>query len=112
MHQEHSMLRRTFVIAVAIATLQLLAIAARAADTVKLQRKGDTVEVTIGGEPLATYHTSKDLPKPFFSPVRSAGGAIVTRGLEKPEDHPHHKGVWCAIDEVNGIQYWAEKGKI
>jgi hypothetical protein len=106
------MLRRTFAIAVALVTLQLLAVAARAADTVKLERKGDTVEVTIGGEPLTTYHTSRDLPKPFFSPVRSAGGAIVTRGLEKPEDHPHHKGIWCAIDEVNGIQYWAEKGKI
>jgi hypothetical protein len=27
-------------------------------------------------------------------------------------DHPHHKGLWLSIDEVNGIAFWAEKGTI
>lgn len=79
---------------------------------VKLEKKGDKVEVTIDGQPFTTYHTSDEFPKPFFHPVRSAGGTIITRELENPKDHPHHKGIWCAIDEVNGIKFWAEKGTI
>lgn len=79
---------------------------------VKLQKEGDQVEVTIDGQPFTTYHTSDQYAKPFFHPVRSAGGTIITRELENPKDHPHHKGIWCAIDEVNGIKFWAEKGII
>lgn len=27
-------------------------------------------------------------------------------------DHPHHKGVWNTIDEVNGIKFWNEDGRV
>jgi hypothetical protein len=37
-------------------------------------------------------------------------------GLEMTDpryyDHPHHKGIWLSIDEVNGIEFWGEKGVI
>ena len=79
---------------------------------VTLTKNSDTVTVTIGGEEFAVYNFNGGLPKPFFSPVRGPGGSRLTRPLENPEDHPHHKGIWLAIDEVNGIEFWAERGEI
>ena len=86
-----------------------------AADTVKLARSGDTIAVTINGKEFSTYNFAKTLPKPFFSPVKAADGTLLTRpivGEDYKGDHPHHKGIWVSVDEVNDIKFWAEKGKI
>ena len=87
----------------------------------EITHKKDTIEVNIGGKPFAVYHTNSKgkLPKPFFYPVRGPGGTILTRkilekaGSEKLNlGHKHHKGIWVAVDEVNGVRFWAEKGQI
>ncbi|WP_299470010.1 PmoA family protein [uncultured Gimesia sp.] len=80
--------------------------------SVQITQQGTKVNVSIDGKPFTTYHTGGDLPKPFFSPVRAADGTSITRSLSDPEDHPHHKGIWVAVDEVNEVDFWAEKGKI
>lgn len=82
--------------------------------TIEQSKDGKSFAVQIEGKDFAVYRTNsgKELPKPFLLPVRASDGTILTRSLEGPEDHPHHKGVWVAVDEVNGIAFWAEKGKI
>lgn len=96
---------------VAVGTLLLVGTADA---QVTLKRHDKTIDVKIDGKDFTTYNFSSDLPKPFFSPVRAADGAVVTRPLNDPEDkdHPHHKGIWTSVDEVNLIKFWAEKGKI
>src|SRR5580704_12213081 len=79
---------------------------------VQLTLKGDSLDVSVGGEPFTVYHFGKTQKKPYFWPVRSPGGQVMTRALEKPRDHPHHKGLWFSVDEVDGIKFWAERGKI
>ena len=88
---------------------------------VGISRKGDTIEVTVGGKPFAVYNANSKgkLPKPFFYPVRGPGGTVLTRkilqeaGSEKLNlGHKHHKGIWVAVDEVNHVRFWAEKGLI
>jgi serine/threonine protein kinase len=83
-----------------------------ASNLVTLRRNGDSVDIAIGNELLTTYHTATELPKPYFSPVCSAGGTVITRALENPADYPWQKGVWCALDAVNGLRFWSELAKI
>jgi hypothetical protein len=70
------------------------------------------VDVSIGGQPFTSYIYPKDLEKPVLHPIRSAGGAIVTRGFPltpKPgerADHPHHIGHWFNYGDVNGYDFW------
>ena len=82
--------------------------------TVALKLGLDTIRVTIGGDDFAVYNFGHKLPKPFFSDVRGPGkqAPVLTRSLKGAEDHPHHKGIWLSVDEVNGVKFWAEKGKI
>ena len=86
-------------------------------DAVQLTLKGDDLEVTIGGEPFTTYHSAKTHKKPYFWPIRDRAGQIITRPLvekivRRGPDHPHHRGLWFAVDEVNGVKFWAERGTI
>ena len=73
---------------------------------------GETVLITIDGNPFTEFHPGSDVGKPFLAPLRSPSGKIVTRHypMEKIEgesrDHPHHRGLWFSYDDVNGIKFW------
>ena len=81
---------------------------------VELKKNDTSLSVHIGGQPFGTYNFGQDLPKPFFLPVHAPNGIVMTRGLndQRDKDHPHHKGIWVSVDEVNGVKYWNEDGRI
>ena len=80
---------------------------ADAAEKVAIQQDGKTLSITIDDHPFATYNFGEDLPKPFLLPVKSAAGVEINRKLNDASDadHPHHKGLWNAIDEVNEVKF-------
>lgn len=94
------------------AVLLSTSFAAAAEPAVAIARKIDTLEISVGGKPFTVFNFGQELPKPFFSPVLTPEGHVMTRSLEKPKDHPHHKGIWLSVDEVNDVRFWAERGKI
>lgn len=87
---------------------------ADAAGKVVFKQESSTLAITIDGQPFATYNFADELPKPFLLPVQTASGVVLNRNLgdASDPDHPHHKGMWNAIDEVNEVKFWAEKGPI
>ena len=78
----------------------------------------DRYTVKIDGE-LFTQYIFKGYDKPILYPIIGPHGISMTRnwpmkeGVEgEAKDHPHHKALWFAHGDVNGVDFWAEKGKI
>jgi hypothetical protein len=76
------------------------------------------VDVTIDGKPFTSYIYPSDQKKPSLFPIRSASGAVVTRGFPlEPRpfergDHPHHVGLWFNYGDVNGLDFWNNSSAI
>src|SRR5579859_509585 len=52
-----------------------------AGESVQLQREATHINVIIGGKPFTTYYFDPKIAKPYFMPLRSAQGTIITRGF-------------------------------
>ena len=95
--------------------LPLLSLSGNAQESVELKRSGDQIEVLIGGKPFTTYYFGPEAPKPYLHPLRSAQGIVVTRGFPmrkdipgESTDHPHHRAMYYAHGDVNGVDFWSE----
>ena len=84
--------------------------------------------VRVGDRPLLVWHAAEKpgkrdylpLPKPFVFPLYTSGGVNVLDYAS--DDHPHHKGVWISVDEVElhtpdgnqlgPFKHWVEQGRI
>ncbi len=82
---------------------------------VKFSRHGDQIEVRIGDQVFGTYYFGANAPKPYFYPLRSAQGTILTRGYPmvknipgEDHDHPHHRAMYFAHGDINGVDFWGE----
>jgi hypothetical protein len=82
---------------------------------VDLTRQGNSVQIMVGGKPFTGYHFGSETPKPYLHPLRSARGTVVTRGSPmrrdvpgESTDHPHHRALFFAHGDINGIDFWGE----
>ena len=82
---------------------------------VALVRDGSHVEVLIDGRPFTTYYFDEAVAKPYFFPLRSAEGTVVTRGFPmttaitgEDRDEPHQRAMYFAHGDVNGFDFWGE----
>ena len=78
-------------------------------------RHGSQVDVSVGGKPFTSYYFGKEMPKPYLYPLRSPEGIILTRGYPmvtsipgESHDHPHHRAMFFAHGDINGVDFWGE----
>lgn len=93
--------------------------AIRVADKVQLQRKDKQVDVVVDGRPFTTYFFTTDVAKPYFQPLRSVRGTIVTRDfpientippehMKDPSLEPHQRPMYFGHGNIDGIDFWGE----
>jgi hypothetical protein len=114
------MIRCKFAIGPTLMTGLLFASAALAGgDAVELLRKGDQVNVMVGGKLFTTYYFSPDVAKPYFQPLRSAQGTSLSRDFptgntfppeyqHDPSVEPHQRGMFFGHGNIDGIDFWGE----
>ena len=81
---------------------------------VEMRQTDGRLRIDVHGKRFTEYHY-KDVPRPFFFPLRNASGHEVTRGfpmrddrVDEQKDHPHHRSLWFTFGSVNGHDFWAE----
>jgi hypothetical protein len=90
----------------------LFAASVAGGQSVRFVEKTDRIDILFGGRFFSSYLVSDSLTKPVLHPVHFPSGAAATRGFPlAPEpgesgDHPHHIGIFFAVDEVNGNAFW------
>lgn len=103
----------------ALGGLLTFSTACLAGDTVELVRKGDEVDVLVGGKPFTTYYFTPEVAKPYFQPLRSARGTILTRDfpigntippehLKDPSLEAHQRPMYFGHGDIDGIDFWGE----
>jgi len=83
-----------------------------------VQTEPERVVITDSGRPVAVFaFRDAQTLRPAFQNVHAPGGVLVTRRhpAAPPDavDHPTmHPGIWLAFGDINGADFWRNKGRI
>lgn len=82
---------------------------------VRLKDSGGRLDIDVGASRFASYNYGPGVIRPYLYPVYAAPEIGVTRrwpmvsgAAGETSDHPHHKGIYTAQGEVNGVDNWSE----
>ena len=85
----------------------------------KADSSADREVVEMNGQSIAEYVWNDPIVRrPYWENVRTTGGIQVTRNQppiagKDRDDHPTmHPGVWLAFGDLNGVDFWRNKGLV
>lgn len=83
---------------------------------VSLRDNGKQVDVEIGGRLFTSYHYADVPARPYLWPVMAPGEVQATRAYPmipdvagETHDHKHHRSMYFAYGDVNGVDNWSEE---
>jgi hypothetical protein len=109
-------MKQQVILGAAVAVFAFLASEAFAAE-VKLTPDATSVKVEVDDKAFTTYHFApgedKAFHRPFCYPVLVGDGQAVTSDqvVTNAKEHPHHRSVWVAHGDVNGVDHWSHNAK-
>jgi hypothetical protein len=73
----------------------------------------DQASVLRDGQEITRYHFGTSLNRPFLYPLIGPSGRSLTRmgHPRDPNSHSHHNSVWISHHDVNGVDFWGDRGK-
>ena len=88
--------------------------------SVELKRSANQIEVRIDGKPFTTYYFDPAIAKPYLMPIRTASGAVLTRGFPVANDaaagdpaassfEPHQRPLYFGHGNLDGLDFWGEQ---
>ncbi|HVB96390.1 MAG TPA: PmoA family protein [Chloroflexota bacterium] len=96
-------------------TYELVSGESAPSEGVKLVEGEGHLAFSVDDQPFTTYHFAADNVRPFLYPVLGPSGLAMTRNFPmvngvagESTDHPHHRSLYVAFGEVNGVDVWAE----
>lgn len=70
---------------------------------------GHQVSFRIDGREKLRWHHGNQYPRPFCFPLNGPSGQSLTRmGHPGAPNHDHHRSVWFAHSQVNGLDFWSD----
>jgi hypothetical protein len=67
------------------------------------------VSMQIDGVEKTRWYFGSEYPRPFFYPFNGPSGTSLTRmGHPGAENHDHHRSVWFAHHDVEGVDFWSD----
>ena len=82
---------------------------------VRLTSVDDRYDFSIDGALFTSYYFGSRNVRPYFYPLMGPTGVSMTRNYPRRSDvegestdHPHHRSLYVAFGDVNGVDVWAE----
>lgn len=84
--------------------------------SVRLTEHESHLSIVANDDLLTNYHFGNVPARPYFFPLNAPGRISCTRAYPmisnvegETSDHKHHRSVWIAHGEVNGVDNWSEE---